>query len=56
VFTPSLAAALNRGGDDNPEAFNSFAGQLQRRLARRLADNPIPADTKVQTLVVAKQS
>jgi hypothetical protein len=55
VFLPSLGGALNRHGDGDPEAFNNFADQCQRRLTRCLADKRISADTLVQTLVVTKR-
>jgi S-adenosylmethionine-dependent carboxyl methyltransferase len=55
VFMPSLAAGLDRVRDGNAEAVSGFADDLQRRLTRRLAENPVASDTIAQTIVVAKQ-
>lgn len=48
VFSPSLAAGLDR------DRQASFAEELQERMIRRLTNAPAPADTVVQTIVLAK--
>ena len=48
VFTPSLAAALDSIQQSD------FADQLQERIGRRLTADPMPANTAVQTIVLAK--
>ncbi len=48
VFTPSLAAGL----DGNRQA--GFGEELQERMMRRLMKDPTPAESAVQTIVLAK--
>jgi len=50
VFTPSLAAALDSIQQRN------FADQLQERMVWRLTADPMPANTAVQTIVLAKSA
>jgi SAM dependent carboxyl methyltransferase len=53
TFMPSLASALTRVRDGGGEALRSFADRLEDGL-RRLADHPAPADSLVETIVLAK--
>lgn len=50
VFTPSLAAALDGIKQ------HDFAGELLERMVRLLTKNPMPANTAVQIIVLAKSA
>ena len=54
VFMPSLASALTlvRAGDS--EVLHAFADRLQKRMIRRMASEPAPINSFVQTIVLAK--
>jgi SAM dependent carboxyl methyltransferase len=56
VFMPSLAAGLDETLGRDGATYSSFADDLQLRLTHRLSDNPVDADTTVQTIVMMKQS
>jgi hypothetical protein len=51
VFAPSLASVITDEGKRS-----NFADGLEEKLKRRLADQPAPLHSFVQTIVVAKQS
>jgi len=53
VFVPSLALTLSEAHD--PERRRIFADQFERGLKRRLAKQPAPLHSFVQTMVLAKQ-
>jgi hypothetical protein len=53
VFVPSLALSLLDGHDT--ERCRIFADHLENRLKQRLATQPAPLDSFVQTMVLAKQ-
>jgi hypothetical protein len=53
AFAPSLACALAAAAD--PAACGAFAERLEDRLKRRLANQPTPLHSFVQTIVLAKQ-
>ena len=48
AFTPYLAAAVDSIKQ------RDFADQLQERMVRLLTKGPVPANTAVQTIVLAK--
>jgi S-adenosylmethionine-dependent carboxyl methyltransferase len=50
IFVPSLAMALA-----DTQRSESFADELEQRLARKLGDQPEPYHSFVQTIVLAKQ-
>lgn len=52
IFIPSLASALARAED--VAVTRAFAGRLETGLRRRLANQPVPLNSFVQTIVVAK--
>jgi long-chain acyl-CoA synthetase len=52
TFAPSLASALTRGNDNGTS--RAFAERLEDRLKRRLAMQPAPLQSFVQTSVLAK--
>jgi SAM dependent carboxyl methyltransferase len=54
VFVPSLGGALNRVREGDPHTYNTFADRLQQRMIKRLAANPAPIDSFVQTMVLAR--
>ncbi len=49
IFVPSLATAL-----DDTKDRQTFANELEQRLARRLAEQPTPYHSFTQTIVLAK--
>jgi hypothetical protein len=51
VFAPSLASALIRAA--NSQVCRDFADRLEQGLKRRLASQPVPMHTCVQSLVLA---
>ncbi len=51
IFVPSLATAL-----EHIQKSQSFAEELERRLAQRLADHPAPYHSFTQTIVLAKRN
>jgi SAM dependent carboxyl methyltransferase len=51
IFVPSLAAAI---ADERKR--NAFPDGLEKKLKRRLADQPVPYHSFVQALVLAKKS
>jgi len=53
VFVPTLALSLS--GAHDPGQRHIFADQLENRLKRRLSKEPMPFDSFVQTMVIAKQ-
>ena len=55
IFVPTLASALTqvRAGDD--EAFQAFADRVEIRLRQRLAKQPTPLHSVVETIVLAKR-
>ena len=54
IFVPSLASALVRVRAGDVEALSTFGDQLEQRLRRRLASQPAPTHSFVQTIVLAK--
>jgi hypothetical protein len=54
IFLPSLACALSSGCAGNGQVA-AFADQLELRLKRRLAIQPAPMRSLVQTIVLAKE-
>ena len=50
IFVPSLASAL-----DNAATRSSFTDQLEAKLKQRLSQRPMPVDSFVQTMVLAKE-
>jgi hypothetical protein len=54
VFAPTLAGALARNGD--AEQVRAFSSRLESGLERRLACDPQPINSLVQTIVLAKNS
>ena len=54
IFVPSLASALVRVRDGDSEAVVAFSDQIEQRLKRRLASQPAPVHSFVQTIVFAK--
>jgi hypothetical protein len=54
VFAPTLAEALARNTDS--ERLRAFGDRLESGLKRRLASNPLPIDSLVETIVFAKSS
>jgi hypothetical protein len=53
VFVPSLALSLS--GAHDPGQRHIFADHLENRLKGRLSKEPMPFDSFVQTMVIAKQ-
>ena len=53
VFVPSLALSLTHAHD--AEQLRAFADQIENRLKRRLSKEPMPFDSFVQVMVIAKQ-
>jgi hypothetical protein len=53
IFMPSLASALTIG---SVEVFRAFADRLEEGLTRRLASQPAPFHSFVQTIVLARQN
>jgi hypothetical protein len=56
AFLPSFASALNQANTKNRETVQGFADQLENRLKRRLAIQPVPMHTLVQIMVFAKEA
>jgi len=56
IFVPSLASALVRVRAGNAEALSTFGDQVEQRLRKRLASQPIPMHSFVQTIVLAKDT
>jgi hypothetical protein len=56
VFMPSLASALDRVRAGETEALAAFGDHLEECLKRRLASEPAPTHSLVQTVVLAKQA
>jgi hypothetical protein len=54
IFVPSLASALVRVRAGEAEALGTFGDQLVQRLRRRLASQPTPMHSFVQTILLAK--
>lgn len=54
IFVPSLASALVRVHEGDSEALATFSTQIEQRLKRRLASQPAPMHSFVQTIVLAK--
>jgi len=54
TFMPSLASALTRVRDGDPEALPAFADRLESGLTRRLLSHPVPAGMFIQTITLAK--
>ena len=55
IFVPTLASALTRVRAGDPEAFRAFAGRVETGLRYRLATQPTPLHSVVETIVIAKQ-
>jgi hypothetical protein len=53
IFMPLLASPLTPTG--NAEAFRAFVDRLEDSLKRRLASQPAPLHSFVQTIVLARQ-
>jgi hypothetical protein len=56
VFMPSLASALERVRAGETGALTAFGDRLEQSLKRRLASQPAPMHSLVQTIVLAKQA
>jgi|SRR5215471_386332 len=56
IFVPSLASALVRVPDGDPQALQDFARCLYERLKARLMRNPRAIDSFIEVFVVAKQA
>ena len=54
IFVPSLASALVRVREGDSEALATFSNQIEQRLKRRLAGQPTPMHSFVQSIVLAK--
>jgi hypothetical protein len=54
IFAPTLAGALERG--DDAERRLAFLARLESGLKRRLADQPQPIRSRVETIVLAKRA
>jgi len=54
AFLPTLACALRRA--DEAEACAVFGDRLEERLRQRIASQPSPLDSFVQTIVLEKES
>jgi hypothetical protein len=55
IFVPTLASALDRVHDGDPEAFQAFADRVETGLRRRLATQPTLLHSVVETIVISKQ-
>jgi S-adenosylmethionine-dependent carboxyl methyltransferase len=55
IFVPSLACALSPERAGKGEALGAFADQLEQRLKRRLAGQPVAMRSFVQTILLAKR-
>jgi hypothetical protein len=55
IFVPTLASALTRVRAGDTVAFRAFADRVETGLRRRLAMQPAPLHSVVETIVVAKQ-
>jgi len=55
VFAPALASALAQVRSGDPEALHLFGDRLEAGLKRRLASQPAPMHSLVQSLVLTKQ-
>ncbi len=55
IFVPSLASALVRVRAGDSLALSTFGDQLVQRLRRRLASQPTPMHSFVQTILLAKK-
>ena len=55
VFAPSLASALNAARVGDTAAVCRFADRLEQRLERRLACEPAPMHSCVQTILMTKE-
>lgn len=53
VFVPSLALSLTHAHD--AEQIRAFADRIENRLKRRLSKEPMPFDSFVQVMVIAKE-
>lgn len=56
IFTPTLAAALDREYRGEPDAYIAFADRLATGLEKRVRTEPAPMRSLVQILVMAKGS
>jgi hypothetical protein len=56
IFVPTLASALTRVRAGDAQAFGEFADRVEARLRQRLAMQPAPLHSVVETIVLAKQS
>jgi len=54
IFMPTLASALDRVRSGDADAPRVFGDRLETGLKRRLASQPTPAHSLVQTIVLAK--
>ena len=54
IFVPSLASTLVRVREGDSKALAAFSDQIEQRLKRRLAGQPAPMHSFVQTIVLAK--
>ena len=54
IFVPSLASTLVRVREGDVKALATFSNQIEQRLKRRLASQPAPMHSFVQTIVLAK--
>jgi hypothetical protein len=55
IFVPSLASALVRVRAGDAAAASTFGDQVEQRLKRRLASQPVATRSFVQTIVLAKE-
>ena len=55
IFVPTLASALGRVRAGNADALQAFADRVETGLRRRLAMQPAPLHSVVETIVLAKQ-
>jgi hypothetical protein len=56
IFVPSLAFALQRVRSGDVEALSVWGDRLEAALKRRVADQPKPMHSFVQTIVLAKRT
>jgi hypothetical protein len=55
IFVPTLASALTRVRAGDADAFRAFARRVEVGLRHRLARQPAPLDSVVETIVIAKE-
>jgi hypothetical protein len=55
IFVPTLASALARVRAGDADAFQAFADRVEAGLTQRLAKQPTPLHSVVETIVLAKQ-